>query len=598
MKPYNGKTPLPRPSRMGRFDNVVYLDTETDSVWEEYDTERLTLKVGYAVHKRRNNKGGWTKGKWLRFTAIDPIADFLVSKVRENSALTVVAHNMDFDALICGFAKTLPERGFTAPNPIFGSGPYIVVYRNGKRRIKLVCSLNHLKSSLAALGDRFGKPKMEMPAADAPIEEWDVYGRNDVEVLAHVMERYTDWVYKRGFGTMQDTAPQQAYFAYRRLHMTTNLFPTANKIARRLSEKALYGGRTEMFWKGRSRRPGYYCDFNSAYPHVMREGWFPTRFVGNLRDPNSDRLRKWLRGHLLIAKVTIRAGDPDYPVHRDGRLQFRADRFTTYLADAEFRDAFGRGRIEQVHMASVFEKARIFRSWVDDLYPERQQAKEAGDVVSDYLLKLYLNSLFGKFGQKAYKSKVLGDCPPDELLSRHAISEKDGTRFHLRKYAGKAVLSWVQGTKNSAMPEIAACVTSEARLMLTRHIRAAGRKNVAYCDTDSLIVTPKGYERLGSPGRTADLGDLCLEAGPAHYEIRGLKNYTFGDKSRIKGVRDPDQIIDDMMYKDAQWSRTLGAIRDGDVCSVTIRHGRKVLTGEYTKGHAPRRSGFVRPLGG
>lgn len=593
---YNGKTPLSQPKRSGKTDNIVYLDTETTSETDDEGNEHLTLRLGYALHKRRNNTGAWTKGKWLRFEDQDTIADWLVSKTRQNKPVSVWAHNMDFDALICGFAVTLPKRGFTCGSPVFGSGPYICEYKSGDRSIRLLCSLNHLKFSLKFLGERFGKAKMEMPAPDASLDDWNAYGKNDVEVLAHVMEVYIDWLADRGWGSLKDTAPQQADYAFRKNFMNHPLKPSPNETHRRVAEGALYGGRTECFWIGKSYRKVYYVDINSAYPYVMRDGWYPTELVTTKAGPDFDWLRGMLRKHILIGEVDVKAGSPDYPVKTDRGLVFPACEYRTYLAGAEFKDAFQMGRLAEVHEVAVYRRARVFRDWVESLYPERRKAKDEGDTVTDLLIKLYLNSLFGKFGQRDYKTHVIGKCPPERLLSRRSIMLKSGRPYMLRCYAGMVTASWTEGTKSRSMPEIAACVTAEGRMMITKLIRRVGRKNILYCDTDSAILTEAGYEALGRPGESSELGAWSLEGEPGQAVIRGLKDYRFGDKDKIKGVRNPDDIIDDKTYKDAQWSRTLGAISRGDVRSVLIRHGVKELKRDYRKGRAPLFAGYVRPL--
>lgn len=60
---------------------------------------------------------------------------------------------------------------------------------------------------------------------------------------------------------------------------------------------------------------------------------------------------------------------------------------------------------------------------------------------------------------------------------------------------------------------ITAYVTDMARVYLDQLADLAGYDNVCYCDTDSLMVTQKGYENLGSPGAKATvLGQFKCQA--------------------------------------------------------------------------------------
>ncbi|GAH16471.1 unnamed protein product, partial [marine sediment metagenome] len=86
----------------------------------------------------------------------------------------------------------------------------------------------------------------------------------------------------------------------------------------------------------------------------------------------------------------------------------------------------------------------------------------------------------------------------------------------------------------NSVPAISAHVTDYARLYLWKLIQIADIVNCFYCDTDSLIVNEKGYKNLSKFMDKDRLGWLKVEDVSSCVDIRGAKNYTFGDNTRMK----------------------------------------------------------------
>jgi hypothetical protein len=81
-------------------------------------------------------------------------------------------------------------------------------------------------------------------------------------------------------------------------------------------------------------------------------------------------------------------------------------------------------------------------------------------------------------------------------------------------------------------------------MLVFTFIEKAGKENVFYCDTDSLIVNEAGYHRLAKSLDDNEIGMLKLEKQSQSIVITNAKDYEFGDEKKTKGVPKNAVLID------------------------------------------------------
>ncbi|GAJ24874.1 unnamed protein product, partial [marine sediment metagenome] len=118
----------------------------------------------------------------------------------------------------------------------------------------------------------------------------------------------------------------------------------------------------------------------------------------------------------VIGSPTLITDEPVYAVRR-GRTIFPIGRFWVTLTTPELLYALEHNHLIKVERAVIYEQANIFKTYVDRFYRLRQEFKSAGVAEYEELCKKMLNSLYGKFGQKAEVWEKIGDCPnePDRV---------------------------------------------------------------------------------------------------------------------------------------------------------------------------------------
>ncbi|GAH60106.1 unnamed protein product, partial [marine sediment metagenome] len=209
--------------------------------------------------------------------------------------------------------------------------------------------------------------------------------------------------------------------------------------------------------------------------------------------------------------------------------------------------------------------------------------------------KKFLNTLYGKFGQKADEWQKIGECPdePDrvEICFTSGLNRVKQIRYLL----GEIFELIGYGEAFNSFPAISSQITADARMYLYKLMREAGFENVFYCDTDSLIVNEVGLWKLQKRIHTTRLGYLKNVETTQSLTIRGLKDYRTGTKEVIKGIRKNAVEIREGVYEQEQWPSFKGLLRSSDVNTYTIKKTTKILQRQYTKGHVSS-DGSISPF--
>lgn len=574
---------------------LVFFDTETWSDPVSDNTVQARLKFGWACYIRRRKDLHYTKPRWFRFETSEEFWDWIESIGRDKTKLYMFAHNMAFDASVTMAVRTLQLRGWIMTGAILDDPPTVLKYRKDKRSLVLMDTLNIFRMSLAEIGRYIGLSKLEFPTETDSPKVWDQYCKRDVLVLFEAMKAYWLLLQEWQLGNFQYTLPAQAMAAFRHRFMTHPIYIDDSGLSHTLARQAYAGGRVECFQVGKIDQEVFCVDINSQYPAVMTLKSFPTKLQGLVHRTNRAELVEFMLEYQVIADVDIETTKPIYPLKHEDTLLFPIGRFRTQLASPELEYALSRDEVRRVYRVALYYHAPIFREYVDFFYSRRLKAREAGDPTLAWICKLFLNSLYGKFGQtgRVYEETEL--TLEDEVKVWVEWDAQSRTLHRYRQLGGLVQEQQREGESRDSHPAIAAHVTSAARLQLWALIQRAGLKNVFYCDTDSLFVNAKGLEKLQMFLIPDEIGALKVEWGSTAVEIRGPKDYSVDEKDKIKGIRKDAEVIGPNTYRQDVFRGWRGMIRDGDVDRQLIKKTEKTLRREYRKGTV-RRSGRVRPF--
>lgn len=575
--------------------NCIWFDTETDGYIENDTDTRQVLRFGYAAHRRRTRGDRWTAPQWKRFRTSGAFWEWTVGHSRPRIRLDVFCHNAAFDIPVVDGFGWMRRHGWTLTKAVIDSPPVILAWRKDSVTIRVIDTLNIWRLPLVKIGEHVGLAKFEMPASDAPRTEWDRYGKRDVEVIMAACLQWFDFLNEHELGGFAPTLASQAMRAYRHRFMTEPIFIDDNERALEMARDAYLGGRVECFRLGKIKGPVYQLDINSQYPSHMMTERFPTKLIGVYKRPTKEETIKWLTNNCVVACCHLNTDEAVYPLLADGKLIFPVGDFRATLTTPELNYAVQKGHLSSLSVVAVYECQPIFTQFVRALYSIRLAAIRATDNTLVWQVKILMNSLYGKFGQRGRFYEQTATSPNDDIKVWTEIDAETGTVRRMRQFAGVVQALSLEGESRDSHPAIAAHVTAYARLGLWQLILRAGRSNVLYCDTDSLLVKAKGYHALAGQIDANQLGKLKCEGVFETCELRGPKDYSTDTNTKIKGIKRNATWVDDSIVLQDHFTTLVGCLRRGDLSAPIVVRQSKVLHRVYTKGIV-NRDGSVSPL--
>jgi hypothetical protein len=493
----------------------------------------------------------------------------------------VFAHNLEYDlgVLYSNVYDMDPEAIFNGK---------LISATNGNCRF--ADSLNIFRTSVRRLGEMLGKDKKQLgnhqmvsklKGGEIPSKDIN-YCIRDCEIvwdaLFMIFEEASD---------IKITQASLSMTYYRRFFQP---FDIQHNEYNKFFWGSYYGGRTEAFRIGHTN--AVMIDVNSMYPDQMRNIKFPNPkyLKQELNIPVKWFLQRYINHYEGCARIKVKHRDNwigFLPYRSKGKLCFPVGEFEGWYNFNEIRFALEHDVIEidKVYCAVYAEPMESpFKDYVDTLYLKRYEVDNAFHV---YRIKVYMNSLYGKFAQKIETNYIYLDNVADhiELIQEHQ-RKKTFVKLDVFNATRKDAFLVVKNTKNFdlsySIPSFASYITSGARIKLLKELLKLEQNRPVYCDTDSIayeIDTPGMY------GQNKKLGEWSIE-DKVITEVRGLKNYSFikDEKmhQKIKGIPQKATQTGPNTFEYMNLVRTKEALRRNIDAGQEVKR-TKVLSGKYDK---------------
>lgn len=311
----------------------------------------------------------------------------------------------------------------------------------------------------------------------------------------------------------------------------------------------------KYFWGGNERFL-YHYDINSSYPNIMKQKSIPIKFLGTKKG-NFSQIKKFEDGNLYevhfefdskrvkIPYIPIRIKNHGliYPVSNyDGESTFIWGHILQYAHEFSHLKKF------KVYSILEFQCENIFSVYIRTLWDERRKAIEENEKSKALWLKIFMNSLYGKFGQKQFEKinilhysqlqEFLMEFSDDNITPNEFI-EKKKTNFvkNINIFSNDnpsepffSVKTFCDNTLNfiGSLIFISSYIASWARLNLIMGMVDIGFDHIFYFDTDSIFTNkPLDKRFLGNA-----LGQWkCEENDISEAFFLAPKVYAFKTKS-------------------------------------------------------------------
>jgi len=378
------------------------------------------------------------------------------------------------------------------------------------KKIYFMDTLNHYNFGIKEQGERIGLPKLEMDTNNPE------YVKRDAEICLNHFKKYQVDINKHG-AEVNYTIASSTLNGFKRNHLLREFKKMPDNILT-MHRKAYYGGRVEIFnmvAEAKGSNKIYSYDINSLYPYVMKVNQYPI--------PDSYYVTHDIPAYGVVyceIEYLKNVYIPFFPYRSfEGKLLFPLGRLKGWWSVVEIKYGLSEKliKVNKVYKAIGFREVDyVFTSFVDYYYQQRLNAQAKGDKFGSDILKIYMNSLYGKFGEK---------------IESKTIFTQDGEL--IESFLDKV---YFPPHTNYIM---ALYTTAYARILLYKGLNQVLLKGglLLYCDTDGIQY--KGKEGLLPVSKK--LGDYKLIGVYKKADFLLPKTYILTDFEgneyvRVKGV--------------------------------------------------------------
>lgn len=433
-------------------------------------------------------------------------------------------------------------------------------------------SLKILTMSVEAMPKAFGLNlskkeidyKADRPIGYQPTEKEIEYVKNDVMIVAKSLR----FMFDKGLTKL--TAGSNALADYKSMMEKNSFlkkFPFLGLDVDKDIRLSYKGGWTYVNPKYKDQRlgKGQVYDVNSMYPWAMKYCMLPYGqpifYQGEYKEDKLFPL------YIQCFKCRFKLKEGHYPSiqlkgnHVFAETEYIVDSQTVellYLTNVDLdlmRYNYDMFDIEWICGYKFKGTIGLFDAYIDKWYEVKKQSKEEGNKAMSTLAKLFLNSLYGKFGTNPLKRSKY------PYLSEGIVKYQTGG---------------VEETKGGYIP-IASYITSYARDRIIRAAVACGDR-FAYADTDSIHI-------IGSETPDIDideyrLGAFKLESTFTEAFFHRAKCYieADGDKLDKKCAGLPKEARDQFTFDTIH----PGAVFHGKLVPVNVEGGTVLVERDFT----------------
>jgi hypothetical protein len=577
--------------------NCLFIDIETKTIKE---TDKLKIQhfhLGHSIFRKFNQQGDIDVDTSHDLYSTQDLVE-VVNEVRvPRKTLNIISCHIWFDVRTSKLLVNLIDEGYTIKFCYCKGLCVIIKLEKGDYRIQILNINQFIPGSVEKYGDLLGKPKLSIDLDDTTDEYLMEYCRRDTEIVAAVFSAWLKFITQHDLGSFGLTIASQAFIAFRKRFMNKKIYIHGDNDKTAFERKAYYGGRTEAFFIGKIPHDKVYIlDVNSMYPWVMAKYRLPYKWVGCDNDITYTKLAELLRKYFCIAYVALNTDKPYYPYRTKDKLCFPIGKFQTYLCSPELELAIKHGHILHAVYVMVYERAYIFREYIKYFHTLKTQYKQAHNDLLERVCKLFMNSLYGKFGQRMDSVFMEEWVDNPNYYSMSEIDIDTGITWRKRQL-GNLLTIYREGVLDSehSFPAICAGVTSKARLRLIELMKVCGDGNYFYCDTDSLFVNKVGYRRLKRYLQDQVLGMLEVKQVASEVIIHGCKDYVIDGVGKTKGIPKKAVKVSANSYDTLVFPSFKSDINRGMASDYAIHKVNKTLSRKYDKGVVTA-SGNVIPL--
>lgn len=583
-----------KPNAAVRFPHRwIALDTESQAV-HDGPVERQTWRLGVACRWRDDVKRD-PGPHWGEFT--DPLEMWeWVSDFTKPGYRTVLwCHNLSYDLRIADAFHLLPQLGWE------------MVWCNLDRQVStarwrregaglLMCDLmTWAPWPLEHLGRDLGIAKPDLPAGGDPQEQWMARCRADVEITAAAVQQLVTYARENELGSWQPSGAGMAWSWWRHRHLKDRILIHDNDEAIEAEREAMHTGRCEAFIHG-DPVPGRWTewDMHVAYLRAAKDEALPARLCAVYDDPSLDLYRMSARYHARMCRVRVKTDVPVLPTRHEGVIIWPVGEFETVVWDVELDEALAAGASVTLDKMWCYRRAPFLQSWAAETFELLESDSAAIPPVVRRWLKHQSRALIGRLAVRYPSWELFGTNPEQWCgLSRFVdLSEASATR--MLALGDRTWLESEPAEGECSLPQATGWIMALCRMRLWRTLQQLDPANVAYCDTDSIVVNGRGSGELAALAEQHPEFGWRRKRTDCKLRLWGPRQLQLAGDVKFSGVPKRAERQPDGLWRGAVWQSLAGALEAGETGSVVVTE-RTWQLGGTDRRRQPTEAGRTEP---
>lgn len=571
----NESTRLPR--------RHIVIDTEARQT-EQVGGRTQTFRLACAAFDHQRKAGSpWAATERGDFTTPQALWEWVDARTQEGRRTIVVAHNLAYDLRVGAAFDVLPAMGWTLDHVHLDGRSSWAQWHRGKRSLSMVDTVSWFGCSLDKLGQHMGVTKLRLPGWNEPDEAWLARCRVDVEILRDAWRRVLDWIERDDLGNWKPTGAGQGWAFFRHKHMTHKILHHGVEKVAAVEREAGWAGRCEAWMHGRLPK-GVWTewDFTGAYARVARDHDVPVRLRTHLGPRAAQKALDGAEGVAAVLRCRITTATPVAPTRGPHGILWPTGTFESWLWDVEAREARANGATVECVEGWSYTAEPALRSWATWVLDVAESAPADFDPVCRLVVKGWSRTTVGRFGSRWASWDDVGESHGEPVVVRVQEDGDTGTRRRQMMVGGRCFTEGDQRDAPDGAVHVMSFVMAQCRVNLWRTMLAAGLENVAYVDTDSVLVNRVGSEALA----VAAIDGLRVKSRWRSVKVLGPRQLVLKGGLRAAGVPTTAVQVGPDRWSAEIWRSLAASLRQGEADRVVIRDRTYRLRGvDHRRSH-------------
>lgn len=565
---HNLSTRLPR--------RHVVLDTEAHRQ-PTRDGERQTFRLAVAAFDHQRKAGeDWQPTQLERFRSPAALWDWIDGCTEKGRRLIVVAHNLAYDLRIADAFNHLPRLGYRIDMIRLDGGSAWCSWRSEDRTICCVDTVSWFGTSLDRIAATLGMTRPALPADADDDETWFERCTADVRVLQRAWREVLTWIEDDDLGNWKPTGAGQGWAAFRHRHMTHRILHHGIPKVAAAEREAAWAGRCEA-WRWGRLPTGQWSewDFTAAYAHVCRDRALPTKLVGHLGPARATRALGSSNDGEALLRCRITTAMPTAPARGPHGICWPVGSWEAWLWDIEARQVIAHGGRVEVLEGWRYETTPALAQWARWCLGVLEQNPRGVEGLRRLVVKGWSRTVVGRFGSRWSSWSDEGEAHGADVALRVLDGPAMPAPRRMMMVGGRAIVEGESRDAEDGNVAVMSFVMAVCRVNLWGAMTVAGFGNLAYVDTDSVLVNDAGSARLEAAG----IDGLRVKSAWHGVEVYGPRQLVLRGQLRAAGIPRSAVPVGPRSWSATIWRSLPASLRQGEADAVVLRDRQFTLHG-------------------